>query len=105
MASDLRYMKLGRGPGSTWFFVYSIPQPLRGLPRFTTGRGKPMTKITESLGTTDPETARQRRNERLIYWDRQFRMLQHGPKAKRTSARRRSRSTERRSRKGPRWMQ
>jgi integrase len=79
MASDLRYMKLGRGPGSTWFFTYNIPKDLRGLPRFMTSRNKPMTKITESLETTDPEKARQRRNERIVYWDRQFRMLQHGP--------------------------
>jgi integrase len=79
MASDLRYMKLGRGPGSTWFFVYNIPPDLRGLPRFMTSRGKPMTKITESLGTTDPEKAREVRNQRVVYWDRQFRMLRHGP--------------------------
>ena len=32
MPSDLRYMKLGRGPGSTWFFVYNIPKDLRGHP-------------------------------------------------------------------------
>jgi integrase len=77
MASDLRYMKLGRGPGSTWFFVYNIPKDLRG--RFMTSRGKPMTKITESLETTDPEKAREVRNQRIVYWDRQFRMLRHGP--------------------------
>jgi integrase len=79
MASDLRYMKLGRGPGSTWFFVYNIPKDLRGHPRFMTSRGKPMTKITESLETTDPEKARDVRNQRVVYWDRQFRMLRHGP--------------------------
>jgi integrase len=79
MASDLRYMKLGRGPGSTWFFVYNIPKDLRGHPRFMTSRGKPMTKITESLETTDPEKARENRNQRIVYWDRQFRILRHGP--------------------------
>jgi integrase len=79
MASDLRYMKQGRGPTTTWFFVYNIPKELRGLPQFMTSRGKPMTKITESLDTKDPEKARARRNERMVHWDRQFRMLQHGP--------------------------
>jgi integrase len=79
MPSDLRYMKLGRGPGSTWFFVYNIPKDLRGHPRFMTSRGRPMTKVTESLETTDPEKARQLRNRRLDYWDRQFRMLRDGP--------------------------
>jgi integrase len=79
MATDLRYMKLGRGPGSTWFFVYNIPKDLRGHPRFMTSRGKPMTKITESLETTDPEKARDVRNQRIVYWDRQFRMLRDGP--------------------------
>jgi len=79
MATDLRYMKLGRGPGSTWFFVYNIPQDLRGHPQFMTSRGKPMTKITESLGSTDPVKARETRNQRLAYWDRQFRMMRHGP--------------------------
>jgi integrase len=79
MASDLRYMKSGRGPGSTWFFVFNIPKDLRGHPRFMTSRGKPMTKITESLETTDPERAREIRDQRLVYWRRQFRMLQHGP--------------------------
>src|SRR5262245_41969416 len=72
-------MKLGRGPGSTWFFVYNIPKDLRGHPRFMTSRGKPMTKITESLGTADPEKARELRNQRAAYWDRQFRMLREGP--------------------------
>jgi integrase len=79
MASDLRYMKLGRGPGSTWFFVFNVPKDLRGHPRFMTSRGKPMTKITESLGTTDPEKAREARDQRIVYWNRQFRMLLHGP--------------------------
>jgi hypothetical protein len=79
MASDLRYMKLGRGPGSTWFFVYNIPKDLRGHPRFMTSRGKPMTKITESLETTDPEKAQDRRDTRVVYWNRQFRMLRDGP--------------------------
>jgi integrase len=79
MATDLRYMKLGRGPGSTWFFVYNIPTDLRGHPRFITSRGKPMTKITESLETTDPEKAREIRNQRIVYWDRQFRMMREGP--------------------------
>jgi integrase len=79
MASDLRYMKLGRGAGSTWFFVYNIPKDLRGHPRFMTSRGKPMTKITESLQTKDPEKAREVRNQRVVYWDRQFRMLRNGP--------------------------
>jgi integrase len=79
MASDLRYMKLGRGPGSTWFFVYNIPKGLRGHPRFMTSRGKPMTKITESLETTDPEKAREVRERRLAHWRRQFRILREGP--------------------------
>jgi integrase len=76
---DLRYMRPGRGPGSTWFFVYNIPKDLRGHPRFMTSRGKPMTKITESLETTDSEKAREVRNQRVVYWDRQFRVLRHGP--------------------------
>jgi Domain of unknown function (DUF6538) len=79
MAFDQRYMKQGRGPHSTWFFVYNIPKNLRGYPRFMTSRGKPMTKITESLETTDSEKARERRNVRQVYWDRQFRMLRDGP--------------------------
>jgi integrase len=79
MASDLRYMKLGRGPGSTWFFVYNIPKDLRGHPRFMTSRDKPMTKITESLETTDPEKAREVRERRLAHWRRQFRILREGP--------------------------
>jgi integrase len=77
--SDLRFMKLGRGPGSTWFFVYNIPRDLRGHPRFMSSRGKPMTKITESLGSTDPAKARETRNQRIVYWERQFRVLRHGP--------------------------
>jgi len=79
MALDLRYMKQGRGAGTNWFFVYNIPPELRGHPRFMTSRGKPMTKITESLGTTDPHEARMRRDERIVYWNRQFRMLRDGP--------------------------
>ena len=77
--SDLRHMKLGRGPGSTWFFVYNIPKDLRGHPRFVTSRGKPMTKITESLGTKDPDKAREARDQRVVYWGRQFRMMREGP--------------------------
>jgi integrase len=76
MSSDLRFMKC---PRQTWFFVYSIPKDLRGHPRFMTSRGQPMDKITESLGTKDPDAARQRRNERVVYWDRQFRILRSGP--------------------------
>jgi integrase len=76
---DLRYMKLPRGPGSVWFFVYNIPRDLRGHPRFMTSRGKPMIKITESLGTTDREKARELRDQRVVYWARQFRMLRDGP--------------------------
>jgi integrase len=79
MALDYRYMKLGRGVGSTWFFVYSIPPELRGLPQFQTRNGKPMTKITESLGTTDREKAFEARDERVKHWRRQFRMLREGP--------------------------
>jgi integrase len=77
--SDLRYMKLGRGPGSTWFFVLSIPPDLRGHPRFMTSRGKPMTKITESLKTKDPDKALEGRDRLLAHWNRQFRMMRHGP--------------------------
>jgi len=72
-------MKSGRGAGSNWFFVYNIPPELRGLPQFMTRNGKPMTKITESLGTTDYSEARMRRDERIVYWNRQFRMLRDGP--------------------------
>jgi len=79
MALDLRYMKSGRGAGTNWFFVYNIPPELRGHPQFMTSRGKPMTKVTESLGTADPHEARIRRDERIVYWNRQFRMLRDGP--------------------------
>jgi integrase len=79
MALDLRYMKSGRGAGTNWFFVYNIPPELRGHPQFMTRRGKPMTKVTESLGTADPHEARIRRDERIVYWNRQFRMLRDGP--------------------------
>jgi integrase len=77
--SDFRYMKPGRGPRSTWFFVYNIPSDLRGHSLFMTSRGKPMTKITESLGTKDPDKAREARDQRLVYWNRQFRLLREGP--------------------------
>src|SRR5262245_43391007 len=76
MSADFRYMKC---PRQTWFLVYTIPQDLRSHPRFMTANGRPMDKITESLGTKDPDKAREKRNERIVYWDRQFRMLQHGP--------------------------
>src|SRR5262249_30657479 len=76
---DLRHIKQGRGAGTNWFFVYNIPPALRGLPQFMTCNSKPMTKVTESLGTTDYEKALARRNERVVYWDRQFRMLRDGP--------------------------
>jgi integrase len=79
MKSDQRYMKPGRSHGSTWFFVYNIPPDLRGHPRFMSSRGKPMTKITESLTTKDPDKAREIRDQRLAYWNRQFRMMRHGP--------------------------
>jgi integrase len=79
MASDFRYMKLGRDVGSNYFFVYNIPSDLRGHPQFMTSRGKPKTKITESLGTPDPTKAREIRNQKLVEWDRHFRMLRHGP--------------------------
>ena len=36
-------------------------------------------KITESLGTKDPDRAREVRNQRIVYWDRQFKMLREGP--------------------------
>src|SRR5262249_40157773 len=67
------------GAGSNWFFVLNIPPELRGLPQFMTRNGKPMTKITESLGTADPHEARMRRDERIVYWNRQFRMMRDGP--------------------------
>jgi integrase len=76
MGADFRHMKC---PRQTWFLVYTIPSDLRGHPRFMTSTGKPMDKITESLETKDPDKARERRNERLVYWDRQFRMLRDGP--------------------------
>src|SRR5262249_1147208 len=58
--------------------VYTIPPDLRGHARFMTANGRPMDKITESLETKDPDKARERRNERIVYWDRQFRILRHG---------------------------
>jgi integrase len=76
MSADFRYMKC---PRQTWFLVYTIPPDLRGHPRFMTANGRPMDKITESLGTKDPDKAREKRNEQIAYWDRQFRMLRHGP--------------------------
>src|SRR6516165_10871673 len=79
MRSDQRYMKPGRSHGSTWFFVLNIPPDLRGHPRFLTSRGKPMTKITESLGTTDVFKAGEERDRRHAYWTRQFRMMREGP--------------------------
>ena len=79
MARDLRYMKSGRGAGTNWFFVYRIPRGLLGHPRFMTRNGKPMDKIVESLGTDDPGEACRRRDEKVVYWNRQFRMLRDGP--------------------------
>jgi integrase len=76
MGADFRYMKR---PRQTWFLVYNIPPDLRGHPRFVTANGKPMDKITESLGTKHPDVARENRNQRIAHWDRQFRMLRHGP--------------------------
>src|SRR6266568_1657704 len=76
MASDFRYMKC---PRQTWFLVYTVPPDLRGHPRFMTANGKPMDKITETLGTKDPDKAREKRNERIAYWDKQFRILRDGP--------------------------
>src|SRR5260370_1315684 len=76
MSADFRHMKR---PRQTWFLVYTIPPDLRSHRRFMTANGRPMDKITESLETKDPDKARERRNERLVYWDRQFRMLRHGP--------------------------
>jgi integrase len=76
MSADFRYMKC---PRQTWFFAYNIPKDLIGHPRFMTANDKPMDKITESLETKDPDKAREKRNERLVYWDRQFRMLRDGP--------------------------
>src|SRR6516165_9209830 len=79
MKSDQRYMKPGRSHGSTWFFVLNIPPDLRGHPRFMTSGVKQATKATESLGTKDPDKARELRDQRLAYWNRQFRMLRYGP--------------------------
>jgi len=76
---DLRYMKSGRGVGTNWFFVYRIPPDLRGHSRFMTRNGKPMDKIVESLGTDASEEACRRRDEKVIYWNRQFRMMRDGP--------------------------
>jgi integrase len=76
MSVDYRYMKC---PRQTWFLVYTIPPDLRGRPEFLTANGRPMDKITESLGTKDPDVARENRNQRIAYWDHQFRMLRHGP--------------------------
>ena len=44
-----------------------------------TRNGKPMDKIVESLGTDDPSEACRRRDEKVVYWNRQFRMLRDGP--------------------------
>lgn len=76
MSADFRHMKR---PRQTWFFVYNIPPELRGHSRFATSTGRPMDKITESLGTKDPDRARENRNQRIAYWDRQFRMMREGP--------------------------
>jgi len=76
MSADFRYMKC---PRQTWFLVYTIPPALRSHPRFMTATGRPMDKITESLGTKDPDVAREKRNERIAYWDKQFRTMRHGP--------------------------
>jgi integrase len=76
MSADFRYMKR---PRQTWFFVYNIPPDLRGHSRFLTATGKLMDKITESLGSKDPDKAREIRNQRMAYWDRQFRMMREGP--------------------------
>jgi len=76
MSADFRYMKC---PRQTWFLVYTIPPDLRSHPQFMTSNGRPKDKITESLGTKDPDKAREVRNQRIAYWDRQFRMLRHGP--------------------------
>ena len=76
---DLRYMKSGRGAGTNWFFVYRIPRELLGHPQFMTRKGRPMDKIVESLGTDDPGEACRLRDEKVVYWNRQFRMLRDGP--------------------------
>src|SRR6516225_8429015 len=72
-------MKPGRSHGSTWFFVLNIAPDLRGHPGFVRSVVKQDTTITESLGTKDPDKARELRDQRLAYWNRQFRMLRHGP--------------------------
>jgi hypothetical protein len=69
-----RFMKR---PRQTWFFVYNVPRDLRGKLLSSTGRAKD--KIVESLGTKDPGLARERRDERIVYWNRQFRLLGHEP--------------------------
>jgi integrase len=74
MPADFRFMKR---PRQTWFFVYNVPRDLRGKLLSSTGGTKD--KIVESLGTKDPDIAREHRNERIVYWDRQFRRLRHGP--------------------------
>jgi integrase len=76
MGADFRHMKR---PRQTWFLVYTIPKDLRGHPRFMTSTGRPMDKITESLGTKDPDKARLKRDERVYYWNRQFERMRHGP--------------------------
>jgi integrase len=76
MGADFRYMKC---PRQTYFLVYSIPKDLRGHPQFMTSNGKPMDKITESLETKDPDKARENRNQRIAFWDKQFERLRHGP--------------------------
>jgi integrase len=76
MGADIRHMKC---PRQTWFLVYTIPKDLRGHPRFMTANGKPMDKITESLGTKDQDVARERRNKRIAELDAQFRRMRHGP--------------------------
>jgi integrase len=74
MAADFRFLKR---PRQTWFFVYNVPRDLRGKLLSSTGKAKD--KIVESLNTKDPDLARERRNERIVHWDRQFRRLRHGP--------------------------
>jgi integrase len=76
---DLHHLKTGRGPGSTYFLVLNIPKELRNHSRFLTSRGRPMGRITESLHTTDPQKACERRDSRLAYWRRQFRVMIEGP--------------------------
>jgi integrase len=76
MSADFRYMKC---PRQTWFLVYTIPPDLRDHPRFVTANGRTMDKITESLGTKDPDKARENRDLRIAYWRKQFRILREGP--------------------------